>query len=197
MDDLLLFGPDEKEMNKVLKELELDGFELKTEKEAKDVSCDFLGTTVTQTEDEKDPKTIKLTQLSLIRNFLECVKMVNCNASGSPSLVQPFGTDANGVKHHEPWDCASAVGMLMHLAGNAHPKIQCAVHQCARFTHAPRHSHAEAVKRIARHLKGVLQAEQGMSPTRGVSSGSCYSRSIEIDMYSREELHAEIFLLES
>ena len=43
VDDLLLFGPDEKEMNKVPKELELDGFELKTEKEAKDVSCDFPG----------------------------------------------------------------------------------------------------------------------------------------------------------
>ena len=35
VDDLLLFGFNEKEMNGVLKELELDGFELKTEKEAK------------------------------------------------------------------------------------------------------------------------------------------------------------------
>ena len=58
-DDLLLFGPDEKEMNKVLKELELDGFELKTEKEAKDGSCDFLGTSVTQTEDEKGLQTVE------------------------------------------------------------------------------------------------------------------------------------------
>ena len=32
VDDLLLFGSDENEMNKVLKELELAGFELKTEK---------------------------------------------------------------------------------------------------------------------------------------------------------------------
>ena len=39
-------------MNRVLKELELDGFELKTEKEAKDVSCDFLGISVTQTEND-------------------------------------------------------------------------------------------------------------------------------------------------
>ena len=31
--------------------------------------------------------------------------------------------------------------------------------------HAPRHSHAEAVKRIARHLKGVLKAEQGLQFT--------------------------------
>ena len=53
----------------------------------------------------------------------------------------------------------------MYLAGNTYPEIQYAVHQCARLTHAPRHSHAEAVKRIARHLKGVLKAEQGLQFT--------------------------------
>ena len=50
----------------------------------------------------------------------------------------------------------------MYLAGNVYPEIQYAVHQCARFTHAPRHSHAVAVKRIAHYLKGVLDAEQGL-----------------------------------
>ena len=130
VDDLLLFGPDEKEMNKVPKELELDGFELKTEKEAKDVSCDFLGNNVAQTEDKQGQKTVKLMQLGLMKKFLECVP---CNTSGTPSLVQPLGTDANGIRCHEPWDCASAVGMLMHLAGNVCLEIQCAVHQCARF----------------------------------------------------------------
>ena len=91
--------------------------------------------------------------------------MVECNVTGTPSLVQPLGTDANGLKHHKPWDYASAVGMLMYLAGNAYPEIQYAVHQCARFTHAPRHSHAEAVKRIARYLQGVLKEEQGLQFT--------------------------------
>ena len=96
-DDSSLFGPDEKEMNKVLKEFELDGFELKTEKEAKDV---FLGMSATQTEDEKGLKTVKLTQLGLIKKFLECVKMVNCNASGTPSLVQPpLCTEAFPCQH--------------------------------------------------------------------------------------------------
>ena len=72
---VLMFGPDEKEMNNVPKELELDGFELKTEKEAKDVSCDFLGINVTQTENEQGQKTVKLTQLGLMKKFLECVQM--------------------------------------------------------------------------------------------------------------------------
>ena len=134
VDDLLLFGPNETEMNEVPKELELDGFELKTEKEVKDLSHDFLDISATQTENKQGQKTVKLMKSGLTKKFLECVQMTNCNASGTPSLVQPLGTDANGIRHHEPWDCASAVGMLMCLAGNACPEIECAVHQCARFT---------------------------------------------------------------
>ena len=52
--------------------------------------------------------------------------------------------------------------MLMYLAGNAYPEIQYAVHPCARFTHAPRHSHAVTVKHVAHYLNGVLDAEQGL-----------------------------------
>jgi hypothetical protein len=61
--------------------------------------------------------------------------------------------------------------MLMYLAGNAHPEICFAVHQCTRFTHSPRQTHSEAVKRIARYLKGILQREDGMmfKPTTELS----------------------------
>ena len=110
------------------------------------MSHDFLGVNVTQTAGDEGKTLVKLTQLGLIKKFLECVKMTECNPSATPSLVQPLGTDANGKHHFENWDCASAVGMLMCLASNAHPKIQYSVHQCTQFTHAPRHSHAEAVK---------------------------------------------------
>ena len=149
-------------MDKVLEELQLAGLELKTEKDTNDSSYDFLGIHVTHTKDKEGNEIIKLTQLGLIKKFLECVGMVDCNAKATPCIVQPLGTDATGVRHHEPWDYASAVGMLMYLAGNAYPEIQYAVHQCARFTNAPRHSHAVAVKRIAHYLKGVLDQEQGL-----------------------------------
>ena len=45
--------------------------------------------------------------------------------------------------------------MLMYLSSNAHPEIQFAAHQCARFTHCPRASHEEAIKHICRYLQGV------------------------------------------
>jgi hypothetical protein len=45
--------------------------------------------------------------------------------------------------------------MLMYLAANTRPDIAYAVHQAVRHTHAPRASHAVAVKRILRYLCGT------------------------------------------
>jgi hypothetical protein len=88
--------------------------------------------------------------------------MEDCNVKTSPCSTTPLSTDESGPRHSEEWEYASAVGMLMYLAGNAHPEIAYAVHQCARFTHNPRQSHSMAIKRIAKYLKGVLQHEQGL-----------------------------------
>ena len=53
--------------------------------------------------------------------------------------------------------------MMMYLAANAYPEIQFAVHQCARFTHCPRHVHAQAVKKICRYLKYALDCNAGLT----------------------------------
>ena len=42
VDDVLLFGPDSEEMKKVIKELQLQGFELKIEKDAEEKSFNFF-----------------------------------------------------------------------------------------------------------------------------------------------------------
>lgn len=46
-----------------------------------------------------------------------------------PCSTTPVGTCADSLPHDEPWECASAVGILMHLIGNAHPEIHYDVHQ--------------------------------------------------------------------
>ena len=127
VDDVLLFGPDEKEMDKVLSELQLAGFDLKVEKTGAQKAYDFLGIHITEETDADDNKIIKLTQLALIKKFLECVGMKDCNPSSTPCTLQPLGTDANGKRFSEDWEYASAVGMLMYLAGNAYPEIQLSV----------------------------------------------------------------------
>jgi hypothetical protein len=82
-------------------------------------------------------KKLKMTQKGLIKKVLAATGMSDCNTWGSPALSSPLGTDADGPHQKEPWNCTSAVGMLMYLSSNAHPKIQFSVHQCAWFTHCP------------------------------------------------------------
>jgi hypothetical protein len=170
VDDVLFYGPDESEMEKVIEELQYDGFELKREKSGDDSAYNFLGINIT-----KSSGMIKMTQHGLIKKFLNTVNMSNCNASPTPCLQTPLGTNASGTPHQEEWEYALAVGMLMYLAGNAHPEIAFAVHQCARFTHSPKQTHSEAVKRIARYLKGILNEEQGLQfkPSKSLSL-DCY-----------------------
>jgi hypothetical protein len=55
--------------------------------------------------------------------------------------------------------------MLLYLAGNSRPDIAFAVHQAARFSHAPKQSHAVAVKRIVRYLKGTREKGMIFKPT--------------------------------
>lgn len=157
MDDVLLLGPDESEMEKVLAELHDWNFDLKIEKDGSDASYDFLGINITRKDDE-----IIMTQYRLIKKFLECVGCTNANRLSTPAASQPLGSDVNGPSHEEEWEYASAVGMLMYLAGNAYPEIQFAVHQCARFTHAPQRSHTVAIKCIDRYLVGVLEDKEDL-----------------------------------
>ena len=78
------------------------------------------------------------------------------NGKSTPAASSaPLGTDGSGKMMAESWNYASVIGMLMYLASNSRPDIQFAVHQCARFTHAPKQSHANAVKRVVRYLLGT------------------------------------------
>ncbi len=63
--------------------------------------------------------------------------------------------------------------MLLYLSSNSRPDIQFAVHQCARFTHSPRASHAQAIKQIAKYLAGTKTRGLTFSPDPNVKL-DCY-----------------------
>ena len=88
VDDVLFFGPTETEMEKVINELQADGFELKREKNGDDTAYNFLGINITI----KDG-TIKMTQHGLIKKFLQTVGMEDCNAKSTPCSTTPLATD--------------------------------------------------------------------------------------------------------
>ena len=98
-----------------------------------------------------------LTQRGLTQRILNLCHMHDCNTKDTPASTTALGSDLNGAPFTHDFHYASAVGMLMYLASNSRPDIAFAVHQCARFTHSPRASHGEAIKRICRYLQRTLE----------------------------------------
>ena len=94
---------------------------------------------------------IEMTQKGLIDKVIQYLDMTNASGKDSPAASEPLGTDANGAPFKETWSYPAAIGMLLYLSSNTRPDLQFAVHQAARFTHNPKHSHAQAVKRIVRY----------------------------------------------
>ena len=56
--------------------------------------------------------------------------------------------------------------MLLYLVENSQPEIAYAVHQCARFTHNPKASHGNAVKRICHYLKRMKTKGMILNPSK-------------------------------
>ena len=109
----------------------------------------FLGIQIKKT----GPQQFYLTQTGLIDKVLHASGMVDCNGVDTPSTTTPISLDTDGLPFTETWQYNSIIGMLMYLSANTRPDIAYAVHQAARFSHAPRNSHAVAVRRILRYLK--------------------------------------------
>ena len=87
------------------------------------------------------------------------------NSKRTPAEHGGLARNKNGDSCNESFIYASVVGMLMYLASNSRPDIAFAVHQCARFTHDPRHSHELALKRIGKYLIGTRTKGLIMNPT--------------------------------
>ena len=120
-----------------------------------------------------DDDNVELLQKGLIDKVLKMLQMEDCDAKRTPASSIPLGTDAEGAPFVEDWSYASVIGMLLYLSSNSHPDIQFAVHSATRFTHTPKHSHAQAVKRICRYLKGTQ--------TKGIQFKP--DTSLSLDMY--------------
>ena len=82
----------------------------------------------------------------------------------TPASTTPLGLDTDRETFNESWEYPVVIGMLLYLAQNSRPDIAYAVHQCARFTHAPRQSHSIAVKRILRYLNSTKDKGMYLTP---------------------------------
>jgi hypothetical protein len=166
-DDQIWLSPDNSLIERYVKKLQDIGYDLSIEDKG-DNMFGFLGIEI-----KRSGTTIELTQKGLINKVISYCGMENGTTRPTPATVEPLGTDQYGEPFNEEWSYPAVVGMLLYLASNTRPDIQFAVHQVARFTHCPRKSHAQAIKRIIRYLIGTK--EQGTIFNPDLSEGlNCY-----------------------
>jgi hypothetical protein len=165
-DDTIVTGPDVTQIDKAIEDI---GTAFKITHQTK--VNDFLGVKIER--DEKDGS-IKFSQPHLINSILKDVGLQdNSNPRKTPAVTSNIlHRYLESPKHNEPWDYRSVVGKLNYLEKSTRPDIAYAVHQCARFASDPRLEHTQAVKVIARYLKGT--ADQGLVCKPTNASFNCY-----------------------
>ena len=149
VDDGILAGPDEGDINQIMTELS-SRFELTDEGDL----SDYLGVNI---DVSPDKATIKLSQPHLVDqilkelNFREDTKPCTIPAKSSVLLKR----DLEGEDHNAHWSYRRIIGKLNFLEKSSRPELAVSVHSCARFSHNPKRSHAEAVHDIGRYLVGT------------------------------------------
>ena len=105
--------------------------------------------------------------------------MADHNLVSTQFYTNTLGLEIGTDSFNKPWKYSTVLGMLMYLASNSHNYIALSVHQCARFTHASRQSHAKAVKRIITHIK--LKEDKGLILEA--------SQNLQIDFYVEADFY--------
>ena len=147
VDDSILLAKDENTLQKVLGELQGQGYAFNRDGDF----TTYLGIKLSRSTDG----TMKMSQPHLARSLLDCLGMVDC---------KPVYTTAAGplfrFKESKPFDHSfnyrSAIGILQYLGNNTRPDLSYAISSAARYCNDPREPHANAVKRIGRYLKSSL-----------------------------------------
>jgi hypothetical protein len=153
VDDALIFARNRSVIDVLLKSFVDDGDKYNWEHTEEGSVTEYLGIDFSRLPDGG----WKLTQTGLIDKVLRATNMTDCNTDASPTSPdgKALGADLHGPQALSEWNYRSVVGMMLYLAGNSRCDISFAVHQCARFSHAPKLSHEKAIKRICRYLKGT------------------------------------------
>ena len=179
-DDQIWLCPDNAKIEEYVTKLKGLGYDLTLEDKGDNV-FGFLGIEI-----QNKDGTIEWTQKGLINKVINYLGMSNASGKDTPAAVEPLGTDKDGDPFKEEWSYPAAIGMLLYLSSNTRPDLQFAVHQAARFTHNPKHSHAQAVKRIVRYL--IQTRERGTIFKPDLSQGlDCYVDADFAGLYGYED----------
>ena len=159
VDDGILIGPDNGEINNIIKSLKKD-YNLTDEGDLNE----YLGIKV---ERAKKGKARTLTQPTLIKRILKTVGLSEDREKGRPvrtPATKVLHKDVGGHARKLKWDYRSVIGMLNWLTRSTRPDILFAVSQVGRFMAFPKKSHEDAVMRICAYLRDTKDKGMIMKP---------------------------------
>jgi hypothetical protein len=149
-DDSILCGPDDKELDQIVKELRATGLDLTVEGDI----GDFLGVKITKQADGS----VHMTQPHLIDNILRDLRLDKDNVATKTSPA-PVSTILTKHAASDPFDgyfdYRSVIGKMNYLEKSTRPDIAQALHQCARFAANPKKEHGRALIWLGRYLAGT------------------------------------------
>ncbi len=146
-----------KEIDELIENLKKDDISLHKEGTAEG----YLGVDI-----QKEGNKITLLQEGLTKRIISVLGL-DCKYStpvNTPAENAALGRDLEGKEASGSVNYANVVGMLLYL-GHSRPDISFAMHQCARYTHSPKQSCKDALKRIRRYLKGTLKNGLILTPS--------------------------------
>ena len=150
-DDSILAGPDKERIDKTIAAMKTK-FDMTEEGDL----SDFLGINIERVQSSEGASFI-LSQPHLIDQIIEQLKFKdNTKTKDIPmksSVIlsrHPQSASFDNSFHYR-----SVIGKLNYLEKGSRPDISYAVHQCARFCSDPKTEHGNAVRWIARYLKGT------------------------------------------
>lgn len=148
-DDSILGGPNLKEIEQAIEDIKAAKLDITVEGDLQD----FLGINI----DRKADGSIELTQPHLVDQILEDLKMGDeTKVKTTPAKVSTLlSRHTNSPDFDNSFNMRSVVGKLNYLEKGSRADIAYATHQIARFVSCPKREHGEAVRWLARYLKGT------------------------------------------
>jgi hypothetical protein len=156
VNDILIYGRFEVEIDTLIKSLKNDNIALHKE----GIAEGYLGVDI-----QRDGDNILLKQEGLTKRIIQALGL---DTKYSTPIDTPVETLALG----KDIDGKEASGKLLYL-GHTRPVISFATHQCARYNHSPKQSHEDALKRIRHYLKGMLTKGLILNPSKTINI-DCY-----------------------
>jgi hypothetical protein len=160
--DSILAGPDEKEIDQIIKEMKQVKLDITIEGNLQD----FLGVNI----ERKLDGTIHLTQPHLIDQILKDLRL---DGDTVTEKTVP-ATSSKILSRHSastPFDNSFnyklVIGKLNYLEKGSRSDIAYITHQCARFTQDPKMEHAQAIRWLGRYLKATTHQGTNLRPVKG------------------------------